>query len=86
MIDSVLEPLVPNSRREAEFFADLDALKLLSRSTLYDLGSSSRRVRVFSAQADLNARSRMFGVKGAHTFFMPVDGAFDVSVQLSGYN
>ena len=27
----------------------------------------------------------MFRVSGTHTFFMPVDTAFDVSVQLSGY-
>ena len=26
----------------------------------------------------------MFSVKGAHTFFMPVDTAFDVSVHVSG--
>ena len=28
----------------------------------------------------------MFGVPGQHTFFLPVDSAFDVSVQLSGYD
>ena len=33
----------------------------------------------------MNNRMRMFSVAGAHTFFMPVDTAFDTSVQLSGY-
>ena len=28
----------------------------------------------------------MFGVPGQHTFFFPVDTAFDVSVPLSGYD
>jgi hypothetical protein len=28
----------------------------------------------------------MFGVPGQHTFFLPVDSAFDVSVQLTGYD
>ena len=31
-------------------------------------------------------RTHMFGVPGQHTFFLPVDSAFDVSVQLSGYD
>ena len=28
----------------------------------------------------------MFGVAGQHTFFFPVDSAFDVSVPLTGYD
>jgi hypothetical protein len=28
----------------------------------------------------------MFGVPGQHTFFFPVDSAFDVSVPLTGYD
>ena len=84
VIDSVLEPLVPISLRDAEYFVQLDALKLASKSTLYDLGG--HRVRVFSGQAELNRKSHMFSVPGQHTFFMPVDEAFDVSVQLSGYD
>jgi len=32
------------------------------------------------------SRTHMFGVPGQHTFFFPVDSAFDVSVQLSGYD
>lgn len=28
----------------------------------------------------------MFGVPGQHTFFIPVDSAFDNTVQLSGYD
>ena len=84
IINSVLEPLVPISLRDAEYFVQLDALKLATKSTLYDLGGE--RVRVFSAQADLNRKSHMFSVPGQHTFFMPVDSAFDSSVQLSGYD
>ncbi len=32
------------------------------------------------------SRTHMFGVPGQHTFFLPVDSAFDVSVQLTGYD
>jgi hypothetical protein len=53
-VDSVLEPLVPNSLREAEYFVQLDAKKLLTKSTLYDLGNE--RLKVFFDQAELNAR------------------------------
>ena len=35
---------------------------------------------------DVFFRTHMFGVPGQHTFFFPVDSAFDVSVQLSGYD
>ena len=45
IIDSVLEPLVPISLRQAEYFVNLDASKLLSKSTLYDLGG--HRMRIF---------------------------------------
>ena len=34
----------------------------------------------------LFSRTHMFGVPGQHTFFLPVDSAFDVSVQLTGYD
>lgn len=54
MIDSVLEPLVPTSVREAEYFVQLDAKKLLAKSTLYDLGGE--RLKVFYDQAELNVR------------------------------
>ena len=54
IIDSVLEPLVPTSLREAEYFVQLDAKKLLTKSTLYDLGGE--RVKVFFDQAELNQR------------------------------
>ena len=84
VIDSVLEPLVPISLREAQYLVDLNAKKLLSKSTLYDL--SGYRLRIFSGQADLNQRTQMFGVPGQHTFFIPVDGAFEVNVQLTGYD
>ena len=55
IIDSVLEPLVPISLRDAEYFVKLDAKKLLTKSTLYDLGG--HRTRAFYQQADEN-RSR----------------------------
>ena len=42
MVDSVLEPLVPNSVREAEYFVQLDAKKLLAKSTT---GGGRRRDR-----------------------------------------
>ena len=48
------------------------------RSTLYDLGQGGM-ARVFHQLAKLNKRDRMFDVKGKHTFFFPVDAAFDVS-------
>ena len=54
IIDSVLEPLVPTSVREAEYFVQLDAKKLLTKSTLYDLGGE--RLKVFYDQAELSGR------------------------------
>lgn len=84
VIDSVLEPLVPISLSEAHYLVQLDARKLLTKSTLYDLGGY--RLRVFNGQVDLNRRTHMFGVPGQHTFFLPVDSSFDVSVQLTGYD
>lgn len=44
MVDSVMEPLTPISLRQAEYFIGLDARKLLSKSTLYDLGGHSTRI------------------------------------------
>ena len=84
VINSVLEPLVPISLREAQYLIKLDAQKLLNKSTLYDL--SGYRLKIFKEQADLNQRTHMFGVPGQHTFFMPVDGAFSVNVQSTGYD
>ena len=62
IIDSVLEPLVPISLRDAEYFVKLDAKKLLTKSTLYDLGG--HRTRAFYQQADEN-RSRPARARGA---------------------
>ena len=84
VIDSVLEPLVPISLREAQYLVNLNAKKLLTRSSLYDL--SGYRLRVFNSQAEVNQRTQMFGVAGQHTFFLPVDGAFEVNVELTGYD
>ncbi len=84
VINEVLEPLVPISLREAQYLVQLDAKKLLAQSTLYEL--SGHRLRVFKEQAELNEKIHMFGVPGQHTFFLPVDESFDVSVQLTGYD
>merc|ERR1712020_268754 len=84
VINSVLEPLVPISQKEAEYLVQLDAKKLLTKSTLYDLGGY--RLRIFNGQTDLNQRTQMFGVTGQHTFFLPIDASFDVGVQLTGYD
>lgn len=84
VIDSMLEPLVPISVRESQYLVQLDAKKLLTKSTLYEL--SGYRLRVFNGQAELNQKMHMFGIPGQHTFFLPVDAAFDVSVQLTGYD
>ena len=35
--------------------------------------------RIFYQLAKLNKRDRMFEVQGKHTFFFPVDSAFEVS-------
>ena len=75
---------MPTSSRDAEFFVGLDARKLLSKSTLYDLGG--RYCRSFFEQAENNRKSHMFGVPGQHTFFLPVDDAFETSVVTSGYD
>ena len=52
IIDSVLEPLVPISLRDAEYFVKLDAKKLLTKSTLYEL--DRHRTRAFYQQVDEN--------------------------------
>ena len=62
IIDSVLEPLIPISIKDAEYFVHLDAFKLLSKSSLYDL--DGLRTRVFKQQADINRNTHMFGVEG----------------------
>ena len=62
VIDSVLEPLAPISLREAQFLVKLDAQKLLTKSTLYNL--SGYRLRIFKEQAQNNERIQMFGVPG----------------------
>jgi len=85
VINSVLEPLVPISLRESsQYMVNLNAKKLLSKSTLYDL--SGFRLRIFNGQSDLNQKTHMFGVPGQHTFFLPIDSAFNVNVQLTGYD
>ncbi len=84
IVDSVLQPLAPISVRDAEYFVNLDARKLLTKSTLYEL--DGHRARVFYQQTDENRRTHMFGVEGRHTFFVPVDEAFDVSRHVSGYD
>lgn len=84
MIDSVLEPLVPTSVREAEYFVQLDARKLLSQSTLYNL--RGKRTRTFFGQAEFNQKTHMFGVPGQHTFFIPIDDAFESVDQNLGYD
>ena len=50
----------------------------LLRSTLYNLGNNGW-TRIFSHLATTNKREVMFDVAGRHTFFLPVDDAFDVS-------
>ncbi len=77
----MLEPLVPTSARDAEYFVQLDAYKLLTKSTLYNLGQGVT-TRVFNSQAEINKKQHMFEVPGAHTFFLPVDSSFDLSVQV----
>jgi len=77
IIDSVLEPLLPISFKNASFTQDVTAGKLLKRSTLYNLGQDGM-ARIFYQLAKLNKRDRMFEVQGKHTFFFPVDSAFEV--------
>ena len=84
VIDSVLDPLIPISLRESTYLVNLDAKKLLEKSSIYDL--DGYRLRIFNGQAELNQRTHMFGVEGQHTFFLPVDRAFEVNVQLTGYD
>ena len=78
VIDSVLEPLLPISAKNATFSQDVTAGKLLEQSTLYNLGDQGW-TRVFYHLTKINKRERMFDVRGSHTFFLPVDAAFDVS-------
>jgi len=76
VIDSVLEPLLTNSIRNASFNQDITAGKLLARTTLYNLGDEGW-ARIFYNLAKQNQRERMFDVTGKHTFFFPVDSAFE---------
>ena len=48
------------------------------RSTLYNLGDHGW-TRIFYHLSKTNKRDVMFDVAGRHTFFLPVDTAFDVS-------
>jgi len=77
IVDSVLEPLLTNSIRNASFNQDITAGKLLARTTLYNLGDEGW-ARIFYNLAKQNERERMFEVAGKHTFFFPVDSAFEV--------
>ena len=53
------------------------------RTTLYNLGDEGW-ARIFYNLAKENQRERMFEVAGKHTFFFPVDSAFEVlSLKLS---
>ena len=47
------------------------------RTTLYNLGDEGWS-RIFYNLAKQNQRERMFEVAGKHTFFFPVDSAFEV--------
>ena len=78
VIDSVLEPLVTISIRDSSFSQRVTAEKLLEKSTLYNLGEGGR-ARIFYERALHNNNAFMFGVTrgGPHTFFFPVDSAFD---------
>ena len=58
MIDSVLDPLVPIAVRDPKYFINLDAHKLLTKSSLYNLGG--HRTLVFNSQAATNERTSMF--------------------------
>ena len=78
IIDSVLEPLLPISAKNATFSQDVTAGKLLEKSTLYNLGDNGW-TRIFYHLTKTNKRDVMFEVAGRHTFFLPVDTAFDVS-------
>ena len=53
---------------------------MIFRSTLYDLGDNGW-TRIFYHLAKTNKREKMFNVQGSHTFFLPVDAAFDVSIK-----
>jgi len=77
IIDSVLEPLLPISFKNASYTQGVTAGKLLQRSTLYNLGEDGW-ARIFFQLAKTNKRDKMFDVKGKHTFFFPIDSAFDV--------
>merc|ERR1712088_250295 len=77
IIDSVLEPLLPISAKNATFSQGVTAGKLLEKSTLYNLGDNGW-TRIFYHLSKTNKRDVMFDVAGRHTFFLPVDTAFDV--------
>ena len=57
---------------------DTTNVTLICRSTLYNLGNNGW-TRIFYHLATTNQREVMFDVRGRHTFFLPVDDAFDVS-------
>ena len=148
VIDSVLEPLLTNSIRNASFNQDITAGKLLARcveltviirnfadvvtdnvepnwstnifnkymcngyphlprTTLYNLGDEGWArifynlakqviivfiniiiifynivIIIFYNLAKQNQRERMFDVTGKHTFFFPVDSAFEVDIYI----
>merc|ERR1719384_1748394 len=75
IIDSVLEPLVPTVTDNSQAYIDLTAGKLLRESDAYRIPGYT--IRNFSSQVRSMKQFNLFDQPGRHTFFIPVDSAFE---------
>jgi len=84
IVDTVLEPLCPKSRTNSLGYMHLTAGKLLRDSDNYDLGDHS--IKKFAGKVQelsmkektlSKKRSQLYDKPGRHTFFVPVDAAFE---------
>jgi uncharacterized surface protein with fasciclin (FAS1) repeats len=75
ILDSVLEPLTPLVSDNSQAYIDLTAGKLLRESDAYRITGHS--IRNFSSQVRSMKKFDLFDMPGRHTFFIPIDSAFN---------
>merc|ERR1711936_282629 len=75
IIDNVLVPLTPKQNDNSQLYIDLTAGKFLRESESYRIPQYS--VRNFSSQVRSMNQFNLFDQPGRHTFFIPIDSAFE---------
>lgn len=85
ILDDVLEPLTPLVADNSQAYIDLTAGKLLRESEMYRITGHS--IKQFASQVRSKKKFSLFDQPGQHTFFVPVDSAFqDLSKELVDEN